>query len=306
MNQHQNSEQRHTTSKTNSFHFEDAYVNLAYENNSNSPDDTQQNSDDPQMDKIQELGSVLTDNGKHKIHCLTIIGQIEGHYVLPSQNKTTKYEHIIPQLVAIEEEPEIEGLLILLNTVGGDVEAGLALAELFAGMKKPTVSLVLGGGHSIGVPLAVAAQKSFIAPSATMTIHPVRMNGLTLGVPQTFEYFQKMQQRITTFVSKHSKMNPERFYQLAMNTEELVMDVGTVLDGPDAVKEGLIDGLGSLSDALECLYEMIDNNKKEHGHAEHTEEHSSVEGQPSVEEQPAVKSSHADTEKKTKKRTTKK
>ena len=230
MNQHQNPEQRHTTSKTDSFHFEDAYVNLAYENNSNFPDDTQQNSDDPQMDKIQEMGSVLTDNGKHKIHCLTIIGQIEGHYVLPSQNKTTKYEHIIPQLVAIEEEPEIEGLLILLNTVGGDVEAGLALAELFAGMKKPTVSLVLGGGHSIGVPLAVAAQKSFIAPSATMTIHPVRMNGLTLGVPQTFEYFQKMQQRITTFVSKHSKMNPERFYQLAMNTEELVMDVGTVLD----------------------------------------------------------------------------
>ena len=220
--------------------------------------------------------------------------------------KTTKYEHIIPQLVAIEEEPEIEGLLILLNTVGGDVEAGLALAELFAGMKKPTVSLVLGGGHSIGVPLAVAAQKSFIAPSATMTIHPVRMNGLTLGVPQTFEYFQKMQQRITTFVSKHSKMNPERFYQLAMNTEELVMDVGTVLDGPDAVKEGLIDGLGSLSDALECLYEMIDNNKKDHGHAEHTEEFSSVEGQPSVEEKSAVKSNHADTEKKTKKRTTKK
>ena len=312
MNRHQNSERHHTTNKTNSFHFEDAYVNLAYENNSDSPDDTQQNSDDPQMNKIQEMGSVLTNNGKHKIHCLTIIGQIEGHYVLPSQNKTTKYEHIIPQLVAIEEEPEIEGLLILLNTVGGDVEAGLALAELFAGMKKPTVSLVLGGGHSIGVPLAVAAQKSFIAPSATVTIHPVRMNGLTLGVPQTFEYFQKMQQRITTFVSKHSKMNPERFYQLAMNTEELVMDVGTVLDGPDAVKEGLIDGLGSLSDALECLYEMIDNNKKDHGHAEHTEgqpsveEYSSVVGQPSVEEKAAMKSNHADTKKKTKKRTTKK
>ncbi len=257
MNQHQNPEQRHTTSKTDSFHFEDAYVNLAYENNSNFPDDTQQNSDDPQMDKIQEMGSVLTDNGKHKIHCLTIIGQIEGHYVLPR-------------------------------------------AELFAGMKKPTVSLVLGGGHSIGVPLAVAAQKSFIAPSATMTIHPVRMNGLTLGVPQTFEYFQKMQQRITTFVSKHSKMNPERFYQLAMNTEELVMDVGTVLDGSDAVKEGLIDGLGSLSDALECLYEMIDNNKEDHGYAEHTEEHSSVE------KQLAVRSSHANTDKKIKKRTTKK
>ena len=162
MNRHQNSERHHTTNKTNSFHFEDAYVNLAYENNSDSPDDTQQNSDDPQMNKIQEMGSVLTNNGKHKIHCLTIIGQIEGHYVLPSQNKTTKYEHIIPQLVAIEEEPEIEGLLILLNTVGGDVEAGLALAELFAGMKKPTVSLVLGGGHSIGVPLAVAAQNRLL------------------------------------------------------------------------------------------------------------------------------------------------
>ncbi len=217
--------------------------------------------EDTQARKIQETGSVLTDNGKYKIHCMTIIGQIEGHYVLPSQNKTTKYEHIIPQLAAIEEAPEIEGLLILLNTVGGDVEAGLALAELFAGMTKPTVSLVLGGGHSIGVPLAVAAQKSFIAPSATMTIHPVRMNGLTLGVPQTFAYFQKMQQRITTFVSAHSKMAPERFYQLAMNTEELVMDVGTVLDGPDAVREGLIDSLGSLSDALACLYDMIDARK---------------------------------------------
>ena len=249
---------------------------------------------------------------QERILLLSITGEVEGHESLGERTKTTKYEHIIPQLVAIEEEPEIEGLLILLNTVGGDVEAGLALAELFAGMKKPTVSLVLGGGHSIGVPLAVAAQKSFIAPSATMTIHPVRMNGLTLGVPQTFEYFQKMQQRITTFVSKHSKMNPERFYQLAMNTEELVMDVGTVLDGPDAVKEGLIDGLGSLSDALECLYEMIDNNKKDHGHAEHTEgqpsveEYSSVVGQPSVEEKAAMKSNHADTKKKTKKRTTKK
>ncbi len=236
----------------------------AYQNQSNQQDDTQQNNgDNPQLEQIEQMGSVLADNGKHKIHCLTIIGQIEGHYALPSQNKTTKYEHIIPQLVAIEEEPEIEGLLMLLNTVGGDVEAGLALAELVAGMKKPTVSLVLGGGHSIGVPLAVAAQKSFIAPSATMTIHPVRMNGLTLGVPQTFEYFQKMQQRITAFVSRHSGMEPDRFYRLAMNTEELVMDVGTVLDGPDAVKEGLIDALGSLSDALGCLYEMIESNSQE-------------------------------------------
>lgn len=265
-----------------------AYSNSAYENSTNHADDTQSNSSDPQLEKIQEMGSVLTNNGKHRIHCLTIIGQIEGHFILPSQNKTTKYEHIIPQLVAIEEEPEIEGLLILLNTVGGDVEAGLALAELFAGMKKPTVSLVLGGGHSIGVPLAVAAQKSFIAPSATMTIHPVRMNGLMLGVPQTFEYFQRMQQRITTFVSEHSKMNPERFYQLAMNTEELVMDVGTVLDGEDAVKEGLIDGLGSLSDALESLYDMIDQNKADHGDAEHTED------------------KPAKTEKKTRKKTTEK
>lgn len=240
-------------------------------NGKNNTDDSGANNGDAQFEKIEQMGSVLTNNGKHRIHCLTIIGQIEGHYILPSQNKTTKYEHIIPQLVAIEEEPEIEGLLILLNTVGGDVEAGLALAELFAGMKKPTVSLVLGGGHSIGVPLAVSAQRSFIAPSATMTIHPVRMNGLMLGVPQTFEYFQKMQQRITTFVSKHSKMAPERFYQLAMNTEELVMDVGTVLDGADAVKEGLIDGLGTLSDALECLYEMIDKNKADHGDTEHTE-----------------------------------
>ena len=236
----------------------------AYQNQSNQQDDTQQNNgDNPQLEQIEQMGSVLADNGKHKIHCLTIIGQIEGHYALPSQNKTTKYEHIIPQLVAIEEEPEIEGLLMLLNTVGGDVEAGLALAELVAGMKKPTVSLVLGGGHSIGVPLAVAAQKSFIAPSATMTIHPVRMNGLTLGVPQTFEYLQKMQQRITAFVSRHSGMEPDRFYRLAMNTEELVMDVGTVLDGPDAVKEGLIDALGSLSDALGCLYEMIESNSQE-------------------------------------------
>ena len=193
---------------------------------------------------------------------MTIIGQIEGHYILSSQNKTTKYEHVIPLLVAIEEDPNTDGLLVLLNTVGGDVEAGLALAELLAGMKKPTVSLVLGGGHSIGVPLAVAAKHSFIVPSATMTIHPVRMNGLMLGVPQTLEYFQRMQDRITTFVAHNSRISPERFLQLAMNTEELVMDVGTVLDGSAAVREGLIDTLGSLSDALSCLYDMIDTQRK--------------------------------------------
>ncbi len=221
-----------------------------------------------QTDQIIDTGSIITGNGSHVIHCLTIIGQIEGHYILPSQNKTTKYEHVIPQLVAIEEATDIDGLLIILNTVGGDVEAGLALAELVAGMKKPTVSMVLGGGHSIGVPLAVAAKHSFIAPTATMTIHPVRMSGMLLGVPQTLEYFQRMQERITKFVTQNSKMSEERFYELAMNTQELVMDVGTVLDGPDAVSEGLIDSLGSLSDAIDCLYRMIDESKEKHKKSE--------------------------------------
>lgn len=215
-----------------------------------------------QADQIIDTGSVITGDGAHIIHCLTVIGQIEGHYILPSSNKTTKYEHVIPQLVAIEEEPKIDGLLIILNTVGGDVEAGLALAELVAGMKKPTVSMVLGGGHSIGVPLAVAAKHSFIVPSATMTIHPVRMNGMLLGVPQTLEYFQRMQERITRFVTQNSHISAERFYELSMNTQELVMDVGTVLDGPDAVKEGLIDSLGCLSDAIDCLYRMIDKQRR--------------------------------------------
>ena len=211
---------------------------------------------------LLEDGSVTTRCNGHTIHCLTIIGQIEGHYILPSQNKTTKYEQVIPQIVAVEEDPQIDGLLMLLNTVGGDVEAGLALAELVAGMKKPTVSLVLGGGHSIGVPLAVAAKRSFIAESASMTIHPVRMNGLVLGIPQTLEYFQRMQDRITNFVTQNSNITKERFTSLSRNTQELVMDVGTVLDGPDAVEEGLIDSLGSLSDAIDCLEKMIDRGRK--------------------------------------------
>ena len=213
-----------------------------------------------ERDQIKELGSI-TARGKHVIHCLTIIGQIEGHYALASQNKATKYEHVIPQLVAVEQMPDIEGLLILLNTVGGDVEAGLALAELVSGMSKPTVSLVLGGGHSIGVPLAVSAKRSFIAPSASMTLHPVRMNGLMIGVPQTLYYFQKMQERITKFVAENSSISPQRFEELCMNTGELVTDIGTVLDGEAAVQEGLIDELGSLSDALHCLYEMIEQKK---------------------------------------------
>ncbi|MCH5199462.1 MAG: ATP-dependent Clp protease proteolytic subunit [Oscillospiraceae bacterium] len=211
---------------------------------------------------IIDTGIVAT-NAKHAIHCLTIIGQIEGHYILPPQNKTTKYEHIIPALVAIEQDPEIEGLLIILNTVGGDVEAGLAISELIAGMTKPTVSIVVGGGHSIGVPLAVSAKQSFIVPSATMTIHPVRMNGLLLGIPQTLSYFDRMQERIINFVTKNSGISASRFKELMMKKDELVMDVGSVVDGDTAVKEGLIDSLGGLSDAVQCLYDMIESENEE-------------------------------------------
>ena len=213
-------------------------------------------------DRVTEMGSVITGDGRHVIHCLTIIGQIEGHTILSSQTKTTKYEHVIPQLVAIEEDAAIDGLLMILNTVGGDVEAGLALAELVAGMRKPTVSIVLGGGHSIGVPLAVAAKHSFIVQSATMTIHPVRMNGLILGVPQTLDYFERMQERITQFITQHSRISAERIEELSMNTRELVLDIGTVLTGPQAVEEGLIDSLGTLSDSIDCLYDMIDERKR--------------------------------------------
>lgn len=208
-----------------------------------------------------ETGSITVKKNGHFIHCLTVIGQIEGHYILPSQNKTTKYEHVIPQLVAIEESQDIDGLLIILNTVGGDVEAGLAIAELLSTMKTPTASLVLGGGHSIGVPLAVSCKKSFIVPSATMTVHPVRMNGLVLGVPQTLSYFEKMQDRIVNFVESNSKISGKAFRELMMKTGELVMDVGTVLDGEGAVECGLIDELGGLSDALDFLNRSIEECK---------------------------------------------
>lgn len=218
-------------------------------------------SDKEQLSVI-ETGSVISDNGEYVIQCMTIIGQIEGHYILSPRSKTTKYEHIIPQLIAAEQSREIDGLLVILNTVGGDVEAGLAIAELMAGMTKPVVSLVLGGGHSIGVPIAVAAKKSFIARSATMTIHPVRMSGLMLGVPQAFEYFQKMQQRITDFVTAHSSISAERYNELALNTSELVMDIGSILDGGTAVNEGLIDSSGNLNDAVKTLYGMIDEERK--------------------------------------------
>lgn len=208
-----------------------------------------------------ETGSITVEKSGHFIHCLTIIGQIEGHFILPSQNKTTKYEHVIPQLVAIEESKEIDGLLIILNTVGGDVEAGLAIAELLSTMQTPTASLVLGGGHSIGVPLAVSCKKSFIVPSATMTVHPVRMNGTVLGVPQTLSYFEKMQDRIVNFVENNSKISAEDFRRLMMKTGELIMDVGTVLDGEGAVECGLIDELGGLKDALGFLESCIAEDK---------------------------------------------
>ncbi len=211
----------------------------------------------------EPISPITNAGGKHAIHCLSIIGQIEGHYVLPEQNKTTKYEVIMPQIVGVEETDGIEGLLILLNTVGGDVEAGLAMAELIAGMKKPTVSLVLGGSHSIGVPLAVASDCSFIVPSASMTIHPVRMNGLVLGVPQTLDYFLRMQERITDFVVRNSSIAKQRFEMLMMNTSQLAADIGSVLDGTSAVQEGLIDKLGGLRDALDYLYHLIERRKQD-------------------------------------------
>lgn len=209
-------------------------------------------------DLITEDGIVPATKGRHAIHCLTVIGTIEGHTLSPDAQKTTKYEHVIPQLVDIEEDPEIEGLLVILNTVGGDVEAGLALAELIAGVSKPSATLVLGGGHSIGIPLAVSAQRSFIVPTATMTVHPVRHSGVILGVPQTMHWFDQMQQRITGFVAAHSGMTEKRYTELMLHTGELVMDMGTVLDGRRAVKEKLIDELGGLSDALAWLYREIE------------------------------------------------
>ena len=215
------------------------------------------NREDIQQSDIIRLGSVVTRSDKGNIHCLTIIGQIEGHILLPPNNKTTKYEHVMPMLASIEESDDIDALLILLNTVGGDIEAGLGIAELISGMKKPTASLVLGGGHSIGVPLAVSAKKSFIVPSAAMTIHPVRLNGVVIGVPQTFTYFEKIQERIVSFVTGNSKVCREHFVQMMLKTGELTTDVGSVIYGEEAVRCGLIDALGGLSDALDYLHAEI-------------------------------------------------
>jgi ATP-dependent protease ClpP protease subunit len=214
------------------------------------------------VEKIQQLGQTnVANNNDSKIHCLTIIGQIEGHVQLPPQNKTTKYEHLIPQLVAIEQNPKIEGLLIVLNTVGGDVEAGLAISEMIATLTKPTVSIVLGGGHSIGVPIAVSTNYSYIAETATMTIHPIRLTGLVIGVPQTFEYLDKMQERVTRFVTKHSKITEERFKELMFTKGNLTRDIGSNVVGVDAVKYGLIDDVGGIGQALKKLQELIDERK---------------------------------------------
>ena len=216
-----------------------------------------------EREQVIELGADVTKSSKGNIYTLTIIGQVEGHQVLPETAKTTKYEHVLPLLAGIEESDEIDGLLLLLNTVGGDIEAGLAIAEMIAGMKKPTVSLVLGGGHSIGIPLAVCTKKSFITPTASMTVHPVRMTGLVVGAPQTFRYFQRIQEQIADFVTANSKISKEKFEGYMMATGEMATDVGTILYGKEAVSSGLIDKLGGLSDALNALHKMIDRKKNQ-------------------------------------------
>ena len=218
--------------------------------------------EDTQNEQIKEMGQVVLDSNsrKHKVELLTIIGEVEGHESAPSHSKTTKYEHVLPKLAIIEDDEEIEGLLILLNTVGGDVEAGLAIAEMIASLSIPTVSLVLGGGHSIGVPMAVSADYSFVVPSATMVIHPVRSSGMFIGVAQTYRNMEKIQDRITTFISEHSKASQQRVEELMLDTTQLVKDVGTMLEGKEAVKEGLIDEVGGIKEALAKLYELIEKN----------------------------------------------
>ncbi|MFZ5649081.1 MAG: ClpP family protease [Bacillota bacterium] len=221
------------------------------------------------VDSIKELGAMPVPEVKSNIHCISIVGQIEGHLVLPPQNKTTKYEHIIPQLIAIEQSPEIEGLMIILNTVGGDVEAGLAIAEMISSLSKPTVSIVLGGGHSIGVPIAVATDHSFIAETASMTIHPIRLNGLVIGVPQTYEYLDKMQDRVVNFVTSHSRITSDQFRELMFRTGELARDIGTVLIGKEAVEKGLIDEVGGVSKAVAKLKQMIGDRPTGKGVTQH-------------------------------------
>ena len=211
-----------------------------------------------QTEQLVDLGAATTSTSRGSIYTLTIVGQIEGHQALPENIKTTKYEHVIPQLVDIEEDPEVEGLLVILNTVGGDVEAGLALAELIAGVSKPSATLVLGGGHSIGVPLAVCGKETFIAPTASMTVHPVRMSGTVIAAPETYRYFERLQERIIQFVAANSRVTAERFRELMLSSGDMANDVGTVLYGEQAVAEGIIDRIGTLGDALEALYGQIE------------------------------------------------
>lgn len=239
------------------------------ENEAPSPEKTatEQNPDLPMQDHLSSPVGTFAHRGSDVICCLTVIGQIEGHYALPPGSKTTKYEHVLPLLFAVDEDERIDGLLILLNTSGGDVEAGLAIAEMIAGMHKPSVSLVLGGGHSIGIPLAVAADRSFIAGTASMTVHPVRTTGLTVGAPQTFRYFEKLQERITRFVSENSGISPDRYRELVLNTGELVTDIGTILEGKEAADCGLIDAVGSLHDATDALFDLI-RTRKSHQNAD--------------------------------------
>ncbi len=226
-------------------------------------EDKEKDLQNEQQERIVELGSAVTEKKQGSIYTLTVIGQIEGHQVLPENCKTTKYEHVLPMLASIEESEEIDGLLLLLNTVGGDIEAGLAIAEMISGMKKPTVSLVLGGGHSIGIPLAVCTKKSFITPTASMTVHPVRMTGLVIGAPQTYRYFHRIQEQIADFVTANSGISRGDFERYMMATGEMATDVGTILYGKEAVASGLIDQLGGLSDALTELHRMIDAYKSE-------------------------------------------
>ena len=225
--------------------------------------DTNKNAEikEQELEQIKELGSDITKSRDGSIYTLTIIGQVEGHQVLPENCKTTKYEHVLPLLAGLEESDDVDGLLLLLNTVGGDIEAGLAIAEMIAGMKKPTVSLVLGGGHSIGIPLAVCTKRSFITPTASMTVHPVRMTGLVVGAPQTFRYFQRIQEQIADFVTENSAISKRDFERYMMATGEMATDVGTILYGKEAVSSGLIDELGGLHDALGCLHRMIDEER---------------------------------------------
>ena len=251
---------------------EDSLVNEEENENSENKSKTENaekeknlEKEDTQNEQIKEMGQVVLDSNsrKHKVELLTIIGEVEGHESAPSHSKTTKYEHVLPKLAIIEDDEEIEGLLILLNTVGGDVEAGLAIAEMIASLSIPTVSLVLGGGHSIGVPMAVSADYSFVVPSATMVIHPVRSSGMFIGVAQTYRNMEKIQDRITTFISKHSRASQERLEELMLDTTQLVKDVGTMLEGKEAVQEGLIDEVGEIKEALAKLYEMIEKKNRQ-------------------------------------------